>query len=648
MNWCKCGNHGPQDFAESRAVKACHVCWIQRWHPAALPPVPQPKFQKPAEQRRKEIRRVKTPCMHRTAEPIRRLKTCGGCKVYGCSIHGECTLGGTIGFRSCITCSDYATEAGEWPIRFDHTTLAPGMKGKRFNSSIIADGDGYILAYRDGWAGSEIHTIRLDSKFRPVGDPVLMGMRNPWKRIKGKRSKKWRCPGVSVGREDPRLFRHKGELHIAFIGVEPARTNQCFARLNPDRTVADAWQVNVPNRRDWEKNHSFFEHDGSLYAVYLSHPRHQIVRVECSSETIVYDEPNLFPWSGGEIRGGAPPVRVGDVYWHFFHDRITQPNGRLLYRTGLLEFDGKPPFAPLRMVREPIQVADPETQPADRNYADVLFVGGAVRVGDDWILCSGEHDRQLRLDKFSHVHLDRLLLPLPPSPMPATFAEIMAAEAWMMMLPRHQHRADRSKTLLADAGFVNITMVPGVDGFRDDWKAIAAESGWKFPENLGPGEIGCTISMLRLFQRIVDEDRPFAVIFEDDALPHPQFATLAEGWWAETPKDFDILYLGNQMSNPGDAKVSTSECFLTHALAVSRAGAKKILDLIKRGGVDKGDIMLIGYQHQKLIRHYAWSAKQAPKPEFAPQDSCWSRDTGLVYQNFGLGSSIHGEAIDFW
>lgn len=648
VSWCKCGNCGPADFLEARAAGACHMCWLQRWHPYAVPPIPVPRAPDVAKaERRKQIDRVKTPCVHRSAEPIGKSKSCGACDLYACALHQECTT------RECMACPDYATEIKPhppgWPILFDHTNLAPGRIGKRFNASIIDDGDGFILAYRDGWENCEIHTIRLDRDFRPIGEPVLADMRTPWKRTKGPRPK-WRCPGAEVGREDPRLFRFKGQLHVAFVGYDLSIASQCYARLNEDRTVAEAWQANVPERRKWEKNHSFFEHDGQLYAVYLSHPRHIVVKVEGDREIAMYDQPNTLPWDGGEIRGGAPPVRVGDVYWHFFHDRIDQPNGRFLYRTGLLEFDGKPPFATLRMVREPIQEADTTTQPlVDPNYCDVLFVGGAVRVGDDWILCSGEHDRRIRIDRFAHADLDRLLKPADSK---RPFSEIMAAEAWMMMLPRHAHRAEHSRQRLAEVGFRNVVMVPGVDGWREDAKAIAAASGWRFLDSIAaePGSMGYTISMFRMFQRIVDEDREFAVLFEDDALPHPQFAALAEEWWAETPQGFDIVYLGNQIASPGNTKVSTVECFLTHAMIVSRKGAEKILDLIHRhvfGPLDKGDILLIRYQQQRLIRHYAWLSKTAPPPAFAPGDSPWPRDTGLICQNFSLGSSIHAEAIDF-
>lgn len=367
------------------------------------------------------------------------------CRVYGCGLHGECMVGvNRHGLRNCLdsnSCGDYATERPTWKIRFDQRNLAPGRKGMRFNASIIEDGDGFVMAYRDGWSGSDVWTVRLDRDFMPVDEPVLLNLRNEWRRTKWPR-KTWRCPGVSVGREDPRLFRHKGRLHCAFIGVEPTRTNQCFARLNDDRTVDDAWQVNVPERRGWEKNWSMFEVDGDLYAVYLTHPFHTVVRIDCERATIVHREPNWFPWDGGELRGGAPPVRVGDEFWSFTHDRV-DINGMPTYRMHLYTFDAAPPFAPRRMVREPILIADRTTKPA--GVACCVFPCGAVRVGDDWIVSMGVHDRWTELRKFSHAELDRRLQPVERQPVPASFME--------------------------PTGLVNVTI-----GIGDNFRGLAEES----------------------------------------------------------------------------------------------------------------------------------------------------------------------------
>lgn len=408
MSWCECGNHGPENYQDARAANACHVCWIQRWHPGAMPPLSRPK---PPPKASSVSDRLKTPCVHRSAEPVRSegCATCRGrveVKVFGCARHGECAAApNRVGLRDCIGCDDYEAPVA-WPIKFDHRNLAVGKKGMRFNASLIDWQGAYLLAYRDGWKGSRIWTIPLDRSFRPSGEPVMANMQ-----MIVNRRKSWRCPGVQYGQEDPRLFWARGQLHLAFIGVEGRRsiirTNQCFARFRDDRTVDDAWQVNVRDRRDWEKNFTFFAYNDEIYAVYLTHPHHIVIRVECSRATVIHDEPNPFPWTGGEIRGGPSPILVGDEFLAFPHDRI-DVDGLSTYRVLAYTFDAKPPFAPRRMMREPLMIADASTKPPDQ-YCACLFVCGAVKSGDDIVLSMGVHDRHTSLEKFKWSDIDKRL-----------------------------------------------------------------------------------------------------------------------------------------------------------------------------------------------------------------------------------------------
>ncbi len=398
MSFCRCGKAGPLEWDG-----VCRICWARVWFPHALPPEPKPK-----EAKKPTVNRSKEPCRHKGAE-VRRVG-CGTCrgkvekKVFACELHGECGLG-VPGVRSCLECGDYETEQ-RWPIRFDHRNLAPGRRGFRFNSSIVSwEGGGYLIAYRDGWSQSNIWTVPLDRQFRPCGEAVQAHTS---------------ISGASYGREDPRLFWFRGQLHLAFIGVQGrtriVRTNQCFARLGPDRTVDDAWTVELPGRRAWEKNWSLFEHADELYAVYLTHPFHMVVRIRSATAEVVHREPNFLPWSGGELRGGAPPVLVGDEFWSFTHDRVDL-NGVGTYRMHLYSFDAKPPFAPRRIVREPLLVADLKTKPS--GVACCVFPCGAVRTGDDWIVSMGIHDRWTEIHKFAHADLDRRLEPVEVPKVPA-------------------------------------------------------------------------------------------------------------------------------------------------------------------------------------------------------------------------------------
>ena len=65
-------------------------------------------------------------------------------------------------------------------------------------------------------------------------------------------------------------------------------------------------------------------------------------------------------------------------------------------------------------------------------------------------------------------------------------------------------------------------------------------------ENLKPGEIGCFLSHIRLFKKLVESEEPYFIIFEDDALFCDNFHEKLDGILAELPENFDILYFGGR------------------------------------------------------------------------------------------------------
>lgn len=290
--------------------------------------------------------------------------------------------------------------------RFDEKNLAPGARGKRFNPSIIDFEGGYLFAYRDGWSGSCIHLVRLDAECRPIEKPRILPLNHR---------------RANVGREDPRLFWHAGRPHISFIGVEGGPqmkgvvTHQLYARLSHDLRIEDTFFPAIHARRAWEKNHAYFEHDGTLFAIYTVDPWNWIMRVDGNATKFEHRTITPGPWSGGEQRGGAAPVRVGDEYWHFTHARRTSPTtGRPVYEAGLYTFDATPPFRPRRIIPSPIMIGTDTAQPAvDVNYADVVFPCGAVRdvrgLGF-WMLSCGIHDRWSEIRAVRHDELESRLV----------------------------------------------------------------------------------------------------------------------------------------------------------------------------------------------------------------------------------------------
>jgi len=299
--------------------------------------------------------------------------------------------------QRCAECASYEVD---FPLHFDHYNLAPNVTGKRFNAGLTQYGDEYLLAWRNGWAGSRIYLTEVTSKFTLGKTYGPLNLEHT---------------EASFGHEDARLFWHNGDLYVAFIGVVGGtrirHTSQLYARLNDKLEVAEVFYPYYKNRNLWEKNWSFFSHDGNLYAVYSINP-HRVLKIEKNSASLDFDTGIWYNgWTGGDMRGSTPPVRVGSEYWVFFHDRVLGQNRKQCYRTWLYTFEAQPPFRPTRILKSPLISADAQTN-LD-NYADVIFTCGAVLNSGNWYLSSGVHDRYTEIRRFTHAELVEGLLPVP-------------------------------------------------------------------------------------------------------------------------------------------------------------------------------------------------------------------------------------------
>jgi predicted GH43/DUF377 family glycosyl hydrolase len=185
-------------------------------------------------------------------------------------------------------------------------------------------------------------------------------------------------------------------------------TNVCLARVDEKTLeVQEKYLPHYPHRREWEKNWSAWSYEGLMFASYSISP-HRVLRID-GNETRSYETKWSHKWSGGELRGGASPVRVGDEFFHFFHGLTTQANGRRLYNVGCVVYEARPPFKVKRYTPDPLDVADPKTCPQGQ-YADVIFTCGAVKVGDQWALSMGVHDRHCEIRFYSAEEVERRLV----------------------------------------------------------------------------------------------------------------------------------------------------------------------------------------------------------------------------------------------
>jgi len=278
-----------------------------------------------------------------------------------------------------------------------------------FNCSALLRQGRLLLAYRTVWGwGSRLCIAALDhATYQPRGPSWHLLLDHPL---------------CAAGQEDPRLFVHGGQLHLAFIGARatgPAAVccQQMFARLTDDLAVAEVWHPAYAGSQAWEKNWQPFSHGGALYAVYGMCPW-QVLHLHAGCAVALPAAHLALPWSAGLPRGGAPPVLVGDEYYCWFHGTDKSDPGLTRYSVGVCTFAARPPFRPRRCTQYPVmlpnEAAVPRSpsDPRRRWYASVVFPGGAYLDRGRWVVSYGYHDSQCRLAVYDAAAIEERLSPL--------------------------------------------------------------------------------------------------------------------------------------------------------------------------------------------------------------------------------------------
>lgn len=396
------GTHGPV-YQPGRDCRACYV--LQ--HRGRLPPVPAP-VEVPTGGPPVD----RPPCVHEL--PI--LRRCTSCRgnegrhVRGCEIIGECTRvwQSDLTVESCDGCPDYAP-ARPAPLSvatIDQSLLDPRPPGFAFNASMIRFQGRLLLAYRIGQRGSQTWLADLDEALRPVSNRQLV----------------LDHPDARFGQEDPRLFEHRGRLHVAFHGVcgEKGPTNVLHARLDDDLQPEAIYYPQLPKRDVWEKSHSYFEGvDGGLYCVYSPGPIHRVLQIDGKRVVRQWDQPYTLPWNGGHLRGGASPVLLpgGERFGHWIHGRIDRtaagrPTRRRLYTLGYYEFEAAPPFRPVRGTPNYLMCGNHAELRAWQkpDFPAVVWPAGAMLEGGRWRVSCGWQEEDVRVFEWDAAALDAALV----------------------------------------------------------------------------------------------------------------------------------------------------------------------------------------------------------------------------------------------
>lgn len=325
-------------------------------------------------------------------------RTSCGLETYSCKKHGVCSWQPEAGVKTCEACSHYFATWRK-PVTFSEHTLFPKRGNKRYNASMIPWKDGYILVYRAQWGGADIELVTLDKEYQPtMKEPISLRLATN---------------EALAGREDARLFLLRGVPHVWYTGwqaeyaTEGRVSTVHYASLDPVTLQATArYYPDIPWRREWEKNHAYFDRGGELYSVYTIEPNHVVMKVNGNKITEHWSthSPALTDRRYGMLRGGASPMLHNGEFYTFYH-MMTEAHGQRLYSIGVYTFATDPPFRITRITKQPIDVADVN----GKQLIDVLFPASAFVEGREWVVTMGVHDDYSQVRYYPIDYIERHL-----------------------------------------------------------------------------------------------------------------------------------------------------------------------------------------------------------------------------------------------
>ena len=214
--------------------------------------------------------------------------------------------------------------------------------------------------------------------------------------------------------EDPRAWVYDGKLYMsACIYTPPTSCRQGVFLLDENLRVQS--EIHIPVGRNgaqpWmskgpEKNWVFFDADklGFVYST-AKEQGHQVYLLNDQFTVSEKHATEGIEWEYGEIRGGTPPVKVGDEFISFFHSHFYH-GGFYRYVMGAYAFTSEPPFKITRMTRHPILYGNAIDMPKGHDpVKQVVFPCGNTFDGKEWFVTYGINDMVCGWIRIPHVSL---------------------------------------------------------------------------------------------------------------------------------------------------------------------------------------------------------------------------------------------------
>lgn len=301
------------------------------------------------------------------------------------------TPSSVVEYQECAGCGARKAPAPPENKQIDHIgVVRVQLPPTHFNPSIFHWQGRILFASRKGWHG-KLWISELDGDYR---------VKSSWQLDASH-------PKLSPGVEDPRFFVYNNQLYLAFTGyLLQSKKGFCqlYGRLSGDASTMEAIIIpTYPFAGAQEKNWQFFELDGKLHSVYSTNP-FTILRHDGTQANLISQTKCHIQFSGAIIRGGAPPVRVGSEFYHWFHT-MQWVDKKKQYGMGLYTFSSHWPFTIRRHVPFIILNAD---RPSSSGHS-IVFPCGAELLNGEWVISYGHNDNECRIIKYNFDKVEELL-----------------------------------------------------------------------------------------------------------------------------------------------------------------------------------------------------------------------------------------------
>lgn len=236
-----------------------------------------------------------------------------------------------------------------------------------------------------------------------------------------------------------------------------------------------------------------------------------------------------------------------------------------------------------------------------------------------------------------------------------TWNEVLNAPCFLLNLDKSQDRLVTATANIQAAGFTNIQRVRGfdkdTDNLEEQWSIHGSPQKRDKDSFLtNKGKQACALGHYHIWKRIIREDIPFAVVFEDDVFFHQHWQFLAPQYWSQTPREFDIMYMGSSFDIRIAWPVLRAPVYCTHAYIITRAGAERLYNTCLRDplGTWTIDCQLREYMEGKRgssppFNWYLWNGLLHLDPN-AMRSSKWQerlKNSGLVFQDEAYTSFVN-------